>query len=75
MAPRLIVAQLKNQAGLHPLGVVGRNPQLHGKVIHQPEVRVQSRLRQAVGVRAENLHGLVAPKPVQTHRQLRGKVM
>ena len=75
MAGSLVIAQLKHQPRLHPPGVVCSNSQRNGKPVHQTKIRIQARLRQAVGIGGEKIHGLLPPQAVQSDRQFRRKMV
>ena len=47
---REVIAQLKEDTGLHPAGVVPCHPQLNGEAIHRPEGGIQAVIHQKVGI-------------------------
>ena len=51
-----IVLQLKEESGLHPLGVVPRHAQLNGQLVHLGEGDVQATVSQKIGVILHHLH-------------------
>ena len=75
MTAQLVMGQLKNQPRLYPAGIIGRHPQGNGKLVHRPEIRIQPRIGEAIGIGLQDIHGLLSPLPVQPHRQLRRQMV
>ena len=70
-----VVLQLKEEGGLHPLGVVPRHAQLNGQLVHLGERDVQATVGQKVGVILHHLHRQVPESLVEGHGGGQGQLV
>ena len=70
-----VVTQLEENACLYPAGVIPCKAQVDGKTIHRPEGRIQTFLRQQIGVIIEHIHGSFPIELVGFDCQFRTQMM